>query len=625
MATTTKLHPATGEPVPDESAVVVQWNYVNPRQALWPSVDFIVGNPPFIGNKRMRDALGSGYADALRKAWPDVPESADFVMYWWQRAADTVRSGAARRFGLITTNSLTMIFNRRVVEAQQAASPPLSVVFAIPDHPWVDSADGAAVRIAMTVGIAGVAEGRLLSSAEESEADNGEVAVRFDTRYGVIHSDLKVGANIAGAKRLKANDLISNRGVIPHGAGFIVTPDQAQSLGLGSVPGLERHIRPYRNGRDLTGTPRGVMVIDMHGLSSDEVRARFPAVFQWLLERVKPERDHNPERSRRENWWLFARQNTELRNALKGLNRYIVTGQVAKHRIFQWLDQSILPDDKLIAIASEDALHLGVLSSVVHTQWALAAGGRLGVGNDPVYSKSICFEAFPFPDDTSGLTPELAHRIRNLAEQLDAHRKAQQAAHREITLTGMYNVLEKLRSGEALTPHERTTNEHGLVSVLRTLHDGLDSAVLAAYGWRDLSLPADTDKLLSRLVELNAKRAAEEAAGTVRWLRPEFQNRLAAGEQAEMDVEAGIAEEATPATVPLQPAKRPWPSGLPEQIKAVADVLATTPQPLTLAALEAHFTARGRWRERLPTILETLEALGRARRISAETPRWKSA
>ena len=111
----------------------------------------------------------------------------------------------------------------------------------------------------------------------------------------------------------------------------------------------------------------------------------------------------------------------------------------------------------------------------------------------------------------------------------------------------------------------------------------------------------------------------------MRWLRPEFQNRLAAGEQAEMDVEAGIAEEATPATVPLQVAKRPWPSGLPEQIKAVADVLATTPQPLTLAALEAHFTARGRWRERLPTILETLEALGRARRISAETPRWKSA
>ena len=83
----------------------MQWNYVNPRQALWPSVDFIVGNPPFIGNKRMRDALGSGYADALRKAWPEVPESADFVMYWWQRAADTVRSGAARRFGLITTNN----------------------------------------------------------------------------------------------------------------------------------------------------------------------------------------------------------------------------------------------------------------------------------------------------------------------------------------------------------------------------------------------------------------------------------------------------------------------------------------------------------------------------------------
>ncbi|MBK7011854.1 MAG: hypothetical protein IPH43_03610 [Xanthomonadales bacterium] len=123
-----------------------------------------------------------------------------------------------------------------------------------------------------------------------------------------------------------------------------------------------------------------------------------------------------------------------------------------------------------------------MLSSCVHVTWALAAGGRLGVGNDPRYNKSRCFEPFPFPI----LGDDQQHRIRDLAEQLDAHRKRQQAAHAELTLTGMYNVLEKLRSGEALSARERMIHEHGIVSVLRQLHDEIDAAVLDAYGWSDL-------------------------------------------------------------------------------------------------------------------------------------------
>ena len=611
---TTKTHPVTGQKVPDEAAQVVQWRYINPRKAQWPAANFVVGNPPFIGNKRMREALGDGYAGALRAAWPEVPESADFVMYWWQKAADTVRTGSAERFGLITTNSLTMIFNRRVIEAHQSATPPLSLVFAVPDHPWVDGSDGAAVRISMSVGVRGKVEGRLLTSIEENEAENGEVAVRFAVREGVIHSDLKVGANVAGAKRLQANDRMSNRGVIPHGAGFTVTSEEAQTLGLGTVPDLDKHIRPYRNGRDLTGTPRGVSVLDFFGMGSDEVRERFPAAYQWLLERVKPERDQNPERSRRENWWLFARPNTELRSALSGLSRYTVTGQVSKHRVFQWLDKSILPDDKLIAIASDDALHLGVLSSQVHVHWALAAGGLLE--DRPVYSKSTCFEAFPFPAEDTGLTPSLVARIRKLAEQIDAHRKARQASHADVTITGMYNVLEKLRSGEALTAAERVLNEHALVSVLRSLHDELDLAVLGAYGWADLSLPADKDVLLMRLVELNEKRVNEEAGSLVRWLRPDFQRGLGQGDQIDVGGDAGADEggdKARLTTTKVAFVQKPWATGLPEQIKAVADVLAEAGSSLDIEGLAERFSGRGRWRERLPTILDTLVALGRAR------------
>ncbi len=604
---TFKPHPVTGQPVPDEASQVVQWRYVNPRQAEWPKADFIVGNPPFIGNKRMREALGDGYADALRATWPEVPESADFVMYWWHKAAETVRQGQAERFGLITTNSLSMIFNRRVIEAHQAATPPLSLAFAVPDHPWVDSADGAAVRISMSVGIRGNSEGKLQTVRQEHEGDGGEVSVELMTRQGVIHADLKVGANVAGAKRLQANDRLSNRGVIPHGAGFTITPDEARSLGLGTVPGLEQHIRPYRNGRDLTGTPRGVLVIDLFGLQADEVRQHFPAVYQWLLERVKPERDQNPRPRRRDFWWRFAEDQPRMRESIEGLPRYIATVVTAKHRVFQFLDASVLADDAMLCIASDDPLKLGVLSSAVHVFWALATGSTLE--DRPRYIKTTCFDAFPFPDlDPTGA---LAERIRSLADQIDAHRKTQLAAHPDATLTATYNVLEKLRSGETLSAKEKVIHEHGLVAVLKSLHDELDAAVLQAYGWSDLTMPDATDELLMRLVALNAERAAEELSGIVRWLRPDYQaTEAAAPTQSDLDVDDDEPQIVATTTGAASAVQRPWPSGLAEQIKAVADAVARSPHPLSLDGIAEQFKSRGRWRDRLPVILDALETLG---------------
>ena len=650
---TFKTHPATGEPVPDETALVPQWRYVNPRPAEWPQADFIVGNPPFIGNKRMRDALGDGYVAALRGAWPAVPETADFVMYWWQHAAEAVRGESARRFGLITTNSLTMIFNRRVVEAQQAAKPPLSLAFAIPDHPWVDSADGAAVRIAMTVGTLLESDGRLLSVVHETPLDEGEVAVNLAESAGLIHSNLKTGANLTWASRLLANSGLSFMGMIPLGAGFWIDRETAVALGLGAVPGFDRHVRRYVNGSDLTRLPRGVLALDFYGLSVDELRARFPAAYQWLVERVKPQRDQERRESRRRNWWLYGESVPKFRKAVEGLSRYIGTSETAKHRSFVFIDGDVFPDQKVRVVVTDDAQVLGVLSSTAHVEWALATGGRLGVGNDPVYNNTRCFEPYPFPSDDTGLTPALADRIRVLAEQIDAHRKARQAAHEDVTLTGLYNVLAKLRAEQPLSAKEKTLHEHGLVAVLRSLHDELDAAVLQAYGWTDLQAAladhrpvaaeartAAVETLLERLVTLNAKRAAEEAAGTVRWLRPEFQARASAqqGAQAGLDVApedetGGAGEPAAPAGPATPVVKRPWPAGLPEQIKAVAELLATSPQPLALADLEARFQARGRWRDRLPVILDTLTALGRARPLSGgragepagEAARWAAA
>lgn len=622
--TTFRTHPVTGEQVPDEAAQVPQWRYVGARQAQWPQADFIVGNPPFIGASTMRAALSDGYVQALRSSWPEVPESADFVMFWWHHAATQVAGGHTRRMGLITTNSLRQTFNRRVVQAALEQGTHLEM--AVPDHPWVDGANGAAVRIAMTVLAPGEGEGLLFAVTDEQPGEHGEVAVQLAECAGLVHADLSVGANVAAAQPLQAMAGISSPGVKLHGAGFLVTPAEAADLGSSAL------VYDYRNGRDLTDKPRGVRIIDAFGLDAETLRAQHPAIYQWLLERVKPERDQNNRATYRDNWWIFGEPRRELRPALAGLPRYIATVETSKHRTFQFLDASILPDNMLIAIAVNDAYTLGVLSSQLHIHWALATGSRLGVGNDPRYNKSRCFETFPFPDEDTGLTPALRERIAHLAEQIDAHRKrvlAPEAGNTGLTLTGLYNVLAALREGRALTAKEKAQHTQGLVAVLRELHDELDAAVLAAYG---LPATASTDDILAHLVQLNTQRAAEEAQGRVRWLRPDFQNPQNSLQNQELpaltdhapdpDFDSQKSLSKPEQTKPPQP---PWPATLPEQVRAVADALAASPVPLTQAAIEARFKGRGPWKKSLPTLLQTLEALGRAQGVPAAQggPAWR--
>ena len=621
---TTKTSSITGEQVPDGSAEVEQYIYRNPRKAEWPQADYIVGNPPFIGASTMRRALGDGYVDAVRSTWPEVPESADFVMHWWHISAEAVRASQVQRFGFITTNSIKQTFNRRVVQAQLDAKNPLSLAFAIPDHPWVDAGDGAQVRIAMTVGAAGEQEGRLLQVRDEytNEQSQDEIEVNLQEQHGRLFADLKTGANVVGSQTLAANVGICNRGVCLFGAGFIVSQDEASALGLGKTPGLDRHIRNYRNGKDLTQTPRNAMVIDLFGLTADEVCQAFPEVYQWVLEKVKPERDQNKRESRKVNWWLFGETNPKIRHQLNGLARYITTVETMKHRVFQFLDIDVLPDNKLANIAISDAFSLGVLSSRLHVAWSLAAGSRLGVGNDSVYVKTTCFETFPFPD----ATPDQQAKTRDIAERLDAHRKRRQAHHPGLTLTGMYNVLEKLRSGEPLSAKDKTIHEQGLVSLLRELHDELDRAVFAAYGWNDLAeqlvgKPGATtplpdkpeaqaeaeEQLLSRLVALNIERTAEEARGHIRWLRPEYQNPSAAvaPEQSEAALDDTTDFESIPAAAAAT-GKLTWPKQMREQVAAVRHALSQSPLPAD--ALAAQFKRSPK--VAVQAVLDALEELG---------------
>jgi hypothetical protein len=590
---TRKPHPVTGEMVPDEEARVEVTRLIGPQPARWPKADFIVGNPPFIGAKYLRELLGDGYVEALWGAYGQMPQSADYVMYWWHRAAQQVSAGRTRRFGLITTNSLQQAFNRRVVQAHLERINGISLAFAIPNHPWVDTFDAAAVRIAMTVGDQGRDRpGRLLEVRHEAPMPDGEAQVELSERVGVIHADLRIGADLTRAFPLRANEGLCSPGAKLHGAGFIVTQAQAEVLGLGRVPGLEQHIRPYLNGRDLTGRSRNVMVIDLFGLKEAEVRQRFPDVYQWVLERVKPEREHNNRASYRDIWWVFGEPRREIRPALIGLERFAVTIVTAKHRLFLFVDGEVLPDDAIIAVALSDAYYLGVLSSRIHVIWAQSAGGTLE--DRERYNKSRCFDPFPFPDCSQRDSATIAA----LAEELDALRKERLRLYPDLTLTALYNVLAKLRSSEQLTATERGIHDRGLVGVLQRLHDDLDRAVSAAYRW-----PADLgkDDLLVRLVALNRERAEEEWRGKIRWLRPEFQAGIPpAPVQRELVVAAAT-----------QIGRQSWPRELPEQFKAVRAALAAQGVPARPEQVAAQFV-RVR-RDRVAEVLETLVSLGQAR------------
>ena len=265
------------------------------------------------------------------------------------------------------------------------------------------------------------------------------------------------------------------------------------------------------------------------------------------------------------------------------MSRYIATVETSRRRFFVFLDAAILPDNKLVNIALDDAYFLGVLSSRIHVTWALAAGSHLGVGNDPVYVKTACFEKFPFPAATDAQQA----RIRGLAEQLDAHRKRQQAQHPKLALTDMYNVLEKLRAGEPLSAKDKTVHEQGLVSVLRQLHDELDAAVCDAYGW---PVTLTDEEILARLVALNAERAAEEAQGHIRWLRPEYQ--APADHAARITQHALIQEDSPVYEVSLETRPLlPWPSRMAEQAQAVRAALVALGGPASAAQVAAAFTA----------------------------------
>jgi len=488
-------------------------------EAKWPIVDAIIGNPPFLGDKKMRSELGDDYTEVLRDCYADrVPGGADLVTYWFEKACAQIAVGECQRAGLVATNSLRQKRNRPVLERILESG---QIFNAWSDEEWIN--EGAAVRVSL------VCFGSL---SQRGRAEGGGVILNGES-VANIHADLTAGGDggndMTGAKPLKENAGWSYFGLCLAGA-FKVPSATAQAwLKLPNPHGKPNSdvLKPIYNGSDITRRWAGDWVIDF-ALLDEQQAALYEAPFAYVVEHVKPTRIGNNRKARAEKWWRHGEARPGLRSKLAGLQRYIATPETAKHRFFVSFPISVAPEHSLIVIPSDSDALFGILSSRMHTVWALAKGGRMGMGNDPRYNSTLTFETFPFPVGARFIAPNTEQGVMNRAPTAE-----------DVEIAAAAKTLNELRNNW-LNPPEwtdwvRTPEEEkagfplrpvakdiGLKSDLqkRTLtnlynarpawldnaHKALDAAVAKAYGWEDYTAEMADEEILRRLLVLNLAR-----------------------------------------------------------------------------------------------------------------------
>ena len=470
-------------------------------QPSWPPAEAIIGNPPFLGDKLMIGQLGEQYVGSLRKLYAGrVPGGADLVCYWFARSRELVEEGSTKRAGLVATNSIRGGANRFVLDR---IAPAASIFEAWADEPWI--LDGAAVRVSIVC----FAEG------------SGSTA-RLDGRSAVrINADLTAAVDLTVAQPLSVNRRVAFIGTTKKGP-FEVPGDLAREwLAMPLNPNGRPNsdvLRPWMNGMDVTRRPADYWIVDFGPSMAAATAAMYEQPFRHVLNTVKPQRDLVRNDMERRRWWLHARGLQEMRAKLAPLKRFIGTPRVAKHRLFTWIDGSVLPDCQIVAFCRDDDTTFGILHSRFHEVWTLGLCTWLGVGNDPRYTPSMVFETFPFPE---ALTPDVpasdystdtrAQRIAAAARTLDELRRnwlnpADLVRRESEVVPGFPDRLLPVDNKAAAILRQRTlTNLYNeRPAWLSNAHRELDEAVAAAYGWPS---GLSDDEVLSRLLALNAVRA----------------------------------------------------------------------------------------------------------------------
>ncbi len=448
-----------------------------PRRTPWPATTCIVSNPPFLGGNKVRAELGDAYVETLwREYGASVGAFADLVCYFVERAREQMAAGKVQRVGLITTNSIRGGVNRQVIENIKRTTTPtdqkVDLFMAWADRPWI--LEGAAVRISMLGFDANADEPRIL--------DGHAVAA--------INADLTSTIDLTQARRLAENAGIGFMG-IKKDAPFDIDDATAQAMlaAKGNPNGRPNSdvVKPWMNALDITRRPRNMWIIDFGVGMPMEEAALYEMPFEYVKQYCLPIRAISRDRLYRQNWWLHARPRPDLRQAMMPFSRYIATPCVSKHRLFVWLDATIVPDHALIAFARDDDYTFGVLHSHAHEIWALRLGTSLE--DRPRYTPTTTFETFPLPRPTDAQREAIAEAARRLVAQRDAWLNPPEASEADLkkrTLTNLYNARPQW---------------------LINAHAALDHAVYAAYGW-----PAEIsdDEILARLLAENLRRSAAD-------------------------------------------------------------------------------------------------------------------
>ena len=497
---------ATARPLPNPLPQVGEGTNVKRNlfdEAQWPTVDAIIGNPPFLGGSKMRGELGDDYTEALRKCYADrVPGGADLVTYWFEKARAQIEVGKCQRAGLVATQSVRKGSNQTVLAH---ICDTTNIFNAWSDEEWIN--EGAAVRVSL------VCFGKI------------EGAILDGQTVETIHADLTAGdgMNLTQAKLLKENKGVAFKGAEKNGAFDISGELARQWLKQPNPNGRPNSdvLRPWSNGQDIVGRPSDTWVIDFGTDTSESDASMYEAPFQYVLKNVKPEREKNNDPNRKKNWWRFGRTGTDMRIGVSRLSRFIVTCRVAKHRTFVWCDKFVSSDSRLFVIAREDDAAFGILSSRIHEVWALENASMHGDGDEggrPTYNAKSCFESFPFP---AGLTPNLAPAdysntgAAEIAAAAQALNTLRDNWLNPPEWTDWVRTVEEEKAGYPLRPvakpgHEADLKKRTLTNLynsrpawLDNAHKTLDASVAKAYGWNDYTPEIPDEEILRRLLILN--------------------------------------------------------------------------------------------------------------------------
>lgn len=493
-------------------------------EMIWPDADVIVGNPPFLGSRKLQPELGSEYAAKIRRLYRDrVHEGSDLVCFWFAKAWQAVEAGGADYVGLVSTNSITGGASREVLEPIAREG---RIFEAWRDEPW--TVDGAAVRVSL------VCFGREKATAPMLDG------VTVSTIFADLHAarggqDFDLGR----AKVLDANIDIAFQGVVPRGqvnkkaatklnlppASFVVPGSVARKMLAAPVNPNGRPnsdvVLPFLVGNDVTNRPKDRFIVDFREMTEAQA-ALYEAPYTYI-EPVKAHRANMTQPEALLTWWQHWRSRPELRAHIASLDRFIVSPRVAKYRLFAWRKPPIVADNAVVVIARSDDTTFGIVHSRFHEIWSLRRGTFLGVGNDPRYTPTTSFSTFAFPE---GLTPDLpasdfeksahGHAIGEAARELNRRRESWLNPAGLVTFEPevVGHFPERVVPVDAAAAKELKTRTltklyNARPKWLIDAHRSVDEAVAAAYG---ISPDATPDEILIFLLELNVSRSGSKVA-----------------------------------------------------------------------------------------------------------------